>query len=300
LPFLDKMIRNEDNERLCLRGRPSICLPTSLSMGTSPRTAPYASGDGGERMVAMPRTRYARYYFPLHSQVLVLLMRCVPNSDPQSGSRAEMEARFRDVKDVGKLDRAVAKLCKTPLHWIEHALGAWFHVIQMDSLKDMFASDGAELPHLMESFLFDVILNRTVKPADTDGVADPNKIVMALAYNDNNIDQRSDCKYRSAIVFLTGGGVFYCAQERRKCNCVDTSLNSLIPLDMSWFRITAADDNSLKFVGDGYVRYFADRCPKLPVSGWRVTAGRGQPQVLYTWSSLVCQSQWSTDAPRYG
>ena len=139
-------------------------------------------------MVAMPRTRYARYYFPLHSQVLVLLMRCVPNSDPQSGSRAEMEARFRDVKDVGKLDRAVAKLCKTPLHWIEHALGAWFHVIQMDSLKDMFASDGAELPHLMESFLFDVILNRTVKPADTDGVADPNKIVMALAYNDNNID----------------------------------------------------------------------------------------------------------------
>ncbi len=94
--------------------------------------------------------------------------------------------------------------------------------------------------------------------------------------------------------------MFYCTQERRKCNCVDTSLNSLIPLDMSWFRITAADDNSLKFVVDGYVRYFADRCPKLPVSGWRVTAGRGQPQVLYTWSSSVCQSRWSTDAPRSG
>jgi hypothetical protein len=127
----------------------------------------------------------------------------------------------------------------------------------------------------MEFFLFDVILNRAVKLADTDGVADPDKVVKALAYNDNDIDQRLDRKYRSAIAFLPGAGVFYCARERRKSNCVDTSRNSLIPLDMSWLRITRADDNSLKFGEDGYVRYFAGRCPTLPVSGWRVTAGRG-------------------------
>ena len=100
-----------------------------------------------------PRTRYARDYFPLHLQVLALLLRCVPNSDPQSGSRAEMEARFRDVKDAAKLDRAEAKLCKTPLRWIEHALGARFHVTQMDSLNDVCASDGAEQTHLDGVFL---------------------------------------------------------------------------------------------------------------------------------------------------
>ncbi len=301
LPFLVKMIRNEDNERLRLRGRTSICQPTLLSMGTSPRTAPNASGDGGERRVTTPRTRYARDYFPPHSQVLALLLRCVPNSYPQSGSRAEMEARFRDVKDAAKLDRAEAKLCKTSLRWIEHALGARYHVTQMDSLNDVFAGDSAEQTHLMEFFLFDVILNRAVKLADTDGVADPDKVVKALAYNDDDIDQRSDRKYRSAIAFLPRAGVFYCARERRKSNCEDTLRNSLVPLDISWLRITRADDNLLKFGEDGYVRYFAGRCPKLPVSGWRVTAGRGgQPQVLHISGSSVCRPRWSTDAPRYG
>jgi hypothetical protein len=67
------------------------------------------------------------------------------------------------------------------------------------------------------------------------------------------------------------------AQERRKSSCVDTSLNSLIPLDMSWLQITEDDDNLLKFDEDGYVWYFEDRCPKLPVLGWRVTADMGQP-----------------------
>jgi hypothetical protein len=212
-----------------------------------------------------------------------------------------MEARFRDVKDAEKLDRAEAKLCKTPLRWIEHALGARFHVTQMDSLNDVFASDaGAEQTHLMEFFLFDVILNRTVKPADSDGVADPDKVVKALAYNDNDIDQRSDRKYRSAIAFLPGAGVFYCARERRKRNCVDTSLNSLIPVDTSWLRITEADDNLHKFGEDGYVRYFADRCPKLPVLGWRVSAARRATTVLYISGGSVCRSRWSRDAPRYG
>ncbi len=57
------------------------------------------------------------------------------------------------MKDAGNLDRAEAKLCKTPLRWIEHALGARFHVTQMDSLNDVFASDGAEQTHLDGVFL---------------------------------------------------------------------------------------------------------------------------------------------------
>jgi hypothetical protein len=64
-----------------------------------------------------------------------------------------MEARLRDMKDAGKLDRAEAKLCKTPLHCIEHALGGRFHAAQMDSLNDIFASDGTALPHQMEFFV---------------------------------------------------------------------------------------------------------------------------------------------------
>ncbi len=193
-----------------LHGRTSICQPTLLSMGTSPWTAPNESGDGGKRRVTTPRTRYARDY------VLAFLLRCVPNSDPQSGSRAEMEARFRDVKNAGTLDRAEAKLCITPLRWIKHALGARFHVTQMDSLNNVSASDGAEQTHLIEFFLFDVIRSRPVKPADTDGVADPDKVVKAVAYNDDNIDQRSDCKYRSAIAFLPEAGVFYWARQKAK------------------------------------------------------------------------------------
>ena len=58
---------------------------------------------------------------------------------------------------------------------------------------------------------------------------------------------------------------------------MDASLNSLIPLDMSCLQITEADDNLLKSGKDGYVWYFEDRCPKLPVLGWRVTADMGQP-----------------------
>jgi hypothetical protein len=68
-------------------------------MGNTPRTAPH--GPGGGRVVTMPQTWYARDYFPLHLQVLALLMRCVPNSDPQFGTRANMEACFHEIKDRG-------------------------------------------------------------------------------------------------------------------------------------------------------------------------------------------------------
>ncbi len=150
--------------------------------------------------------------------------------------------------------------------------------------------------------MFDVVLNCAFKQANTDGVTDLDKVVKALAYNDDNIDQRSDRKYRSTIaLFISGAGVSYCAREKQKSNCVDTSLNSPIPLDMSWLRITKADDNSLEFGEDGYVQYFADRFPKLPVSGWRVTAGRGATTIALYWQFSVpitmvhgCPQIWST------
>jgi hypothetical protein len=74
----------------------------------------------------------------------------------------------------------------------------------MDSLNNAFASDGAEQTHLMEFFLFDVILNCTaVKPADTDGVADPDKVVEALAYNDNvNPILGAVCTHRKSVVMI--------------------------------------------------------------------------------------------------
>ena len=138
------MIRNKDNEQLRLRGRTSICRPTLLDMGNTPRTALDSFDHGGQRMATtMPRTRYAgRGYFPSHLQVLALLMRCVPASDPQSGTRVEMEERFLDIKAGNKVDRAELKLCKTPLRWIEYALGGRFLISQIESLDDVYANDG--------------------------------------------------------------------------------------------------------------------------------------------------------------
>ena len=59
-------------------------------------------------------------------------------------------------------------------------MGERYHVAQLDSLNNMFASDGTERPHLMEFFLFDAILNCAVHLADTIGVADPDKQVVML------------------------------------------------------------------------------------------------------------------------
>ena len=144
----------------------------------------------------------------------------------------------------------------------------------------------------MEFFLFDVILNHALMPERTDGDANPDKVVMALAYDDEDIAQESSWKYQSAIAFLPGTGMFYCARERRKGN---TLLNTLIPLDMSWLRITKVDGNLLKFGSDGYNRYFADRRPSLPVSGWRVTAGRASNQWRYIHRAFQCADH---DGPR--
>ena len=69
------------------------------------------------------RLRGRTFHIPLHLQVLALLMRCVPNSDPQSEPRVEMDARFRDVEDARKLDSAELTLCISHLRWIERALG---------------------------------------------------------------------------------------------------------------------------------------------------------------------------------
>jgi hypothetical protein len=46
--------------------------------------------------------------------------------------------------------------------------------------------------------------------------------LMALAYSDKDIEQASDWKYRSAVTFLPGTGVFYCTRERHKDNSVKT------------------------------------------------------------------------------
>ena len=155
-------------------------------MGNIPRTAPH--GPGGGRVVTMPRTRYARDYFLSHLQVLALLMRCVPNSDRQFGTRENMKARFHEIKDGGKVDRDEAKLCKTTLRWIEHGLGGRYCVSQLESLEDIYPKDHSVRDDLVEFFLFDVIVNRAIMPARTNGIADPDKVVMALAYSDEDIE----------------------------------------------------------------------------------------------------------------
>ena len=146
-------------------------------------------------------------------------------------------------------------------------------------------------PDLVEFFLFDVKLNRAVEPAHIDGgVPEPDKVVMAWAYDDDDIDQQLDHKYQTAIAFLPGKGLFYCAQERRKSNSVAMLLNTLIPsMDMSWLQITKkGDDNLLKFGSD-------EKFPSAPVLGWRVTAGRGNNQRRSIFRAFQCADH---DGPR--
>jgi hypothetical protein len=67
-------------------------------------------------------------------------------------------------------------MCKIPLHWIEHGLGGRYCVSQLESPEDIYPKDHSVRDALVEFLLFDVILNRAIMPARTDGVADPNKV----------------------------------------------------------------------------------------------------------------------------
>jgi hypothetical protein len=87
---------------------------------------------------------------------------------------------------------------------------------------------------------------------------DPDVVVMACAYKQDDLDDAMDYKYRTMALFLPQCGVFYCCRERRH---EDVGLvNTLIPLDMSWLRLKRETDSngsvSYTFGKNGYVKRF--------------------------------------------
>ncbi len=85
---------------------------------------------------------------------------------------------------------------------------------------------------------------------------DPDVVVMARAYKQDDLDDAMDYKYWTMALFLPQCGVFYCCRERRY---EDAGLvNTLIPLDMSWLRLKRETDSngsvSYTFGKNGYVK----------------------------------------------
>jgi hypothetical protein len=111
---------------------------------------------------------------------------------------------------------------------------------------------------------------------------DPDVVVMARAYKEDDLDDAMDYKYRTMALFLPQCGVFYCARERRH---EDVGLvNTLIPLDMSWLRLRRDKGSngsvSYNFGNDGYVKRFHRQYSSdvilehNQISAWRISTQR--------------------------
>ncbi len=136
-----------------------------------------------------------------------------------------------------------ANICGTPLRWVEFGVCPDVYPIErLRPLDDVLPRCGISY-HLSEFILLmDVILNhRLLQREGADGGSpttpahDPDVVVMALAYDVEDLLDDADYKYRTMIAFLPGAGIFYCARERR-CGIHGGVGGALIQLDMSWLR----------------------------------------------------------------
>ena len=130
----------------------------------------------------------------------------------------------------------------------------------------------------------DVILNRAsfVKSNAVGGGDDD--VLLVRSYQDEDMLDKNDFKFRTMILFLPQCGVFYCARERRKED--DGVPRTHVALDMSWLRLKRSTDNkgnvSYTFGEGGYVKKFqADETLQTRngagvsrVSAWRFSLNR--------------------------
>jgi len=280
------MIRNHDNDRIAARRKTSICKSSVMNLGrTNPRVlGGVVEGARGDVAVAMPRTRSERNYLPSHSMALSVVLKCIPLC-----GREAMRKKFAKALEGGKTSNDGVpglSVCATPVRWFKEALGPRYHVSQLCSLDDMFATSHDRMHnYLSEFFLMDVILNRKLITTSCGDLTerDPDLVVMAPAYEDDDLRDQSDYKYRTLIAFLPGAGIFYCARERRRSDVgCDKTHNQL---DMSWLRM-CANSGQYVFDSDGYVknlsREYNDDTPLRTrwISAWRVSTSVVLPSVL--------------------
>jgi hypothetical protein len=123
---------------------------------------------------------------------------------------------------VGKVP-GEASVCGTQFQWVE--IGPCRDVYpteQMHSLDDLFPR--GEISNLLSEYilLMVVILNRRLLQRNGDGgsattsVRDPDVVMMAAAYDVEDLLDDADFKYRMMIAFLPGAGIFYSAREIRR------------------------------------------------------------------------------------
>lgn len=128
---------------------------------------------------------------------------------------------------------------------------------------------GAISDYFLEFIVMDCVLERTFKITSSTGAAarldcddglhssdadDP--VTHVLADFVEEVSQRHDYKFRTAIIVVPSAGIFYCARERRRAtHGVAGSHN---PLDISWLRINKWRGDGVDwFHKGGYVRHLS-------------------------------------------
>jgi hypothetical protein len=183
---------------------------------------------------------------------------------PDGMNRFEFQRRFEKAKEnLGKDDSA--RLCLTPISWIEKALPRNYSLERLHCLDDFFPRREKKA-NLSEFIIVHVILNCQLLRASTDvegggficdgGEHDPDAVRYAPAYCDDDLLPDRDFVYRTLVAFLPGAGVLYCPSEH--CGAKVGVEGSLIPLDMSWLRlhedVTAGQGRRYSFGEDGSVK----------------------------------------------
>jgi hypothetical protein len=266
-----------DNDKLAHKERTSPCQTSVLNLGSTPRlSASHIYDKERDELTALP-DRDPRKWLPSQVQAMTLLSRAVV---PEG--RDDFVCRFGAAVEGGRKEDDVA-ICATPVRWLAQAYQCDVPY-KLREASDMFPGSGIESEFLNEFYVMDVILNRSLSPADEDdeGVVDPDVVVMSRAYEPDDLDDANDFKYRTMAVFLPQCGVFYCARERRR---EDVGLaRTLIPLDMSWLRLERREcsDGSVSYTfgSDGYVKRFhvqhaSEKCyESREVSAWRISTRR--------------------------
>ena len=334
------LIPNGDNDKLRKRGRTDVSRSSVMNLGKNNPRKVVVPATEKRLSKKMPKKRAARNYLPTPTKVLALLKKCFPLCGGSiTVDYSDFETAFIAAVKTGTNPGEV-EICGTPVRWIAYALGCSYGrgvrydgkvpasgggnddygdcaVVQLRSLDDMFISNGFSSKYLTEFILMDVIVNRKITPTaaaasgGSSGAAtaaaseNRDEILFPPAYEDEDLEDKNDYKYRTLLAFLPGAGVFYCGKEwRRKTEGVE---GSRAHLEMSWFRIRSKEeppsmsDFRLRFGEDGYVKRFntvstGARPGSQTVSAWRVSYNIAPPSFSrVVFASTQCADH---DGPR--
>ena len=116
------------------------------------------------------------------------------------------------------------KVCNTSANWIGAAYGCILNRSPFVKTESC-----AELP-------------TRGAPSSAKGVEDD--VLLVRSYQEDDLDDGNDFKFRTMILFLPQCGVFYCARERHKEDVGVAKTH--VALDMSWLRLERGIDNNGK------------------------------------------------------